>query len=345
MPKVDPSLSNCLNCNIPLVDDAKYCHKCSQLRSDGKVPLFGFLKETVYSIFDLDGRFYKSIFHLFIPGRLSKNYFAGKRRTYLHPGRMFITCALIFLAAISVKVLTENRISGDYKKYLENKAQTKIYFELDSLSKISALAPVIDSLRLKLKKQYERGENTNDTPLINVNGMKISFDDTIKITNTDLYTLTSDEVIEKYNIEGFTQVLQTKQMLKASQDPGGFLRFCIGNLIWMMVLFIPLVALIMKLLYVRRKHYFVEHLVFLFHYHAFVFLSVAILITFWNYLSLFISVPMIVGIFVYEYMAMKKYYNQGTFKTLIKMFLLNGGYTFVLSIVIGIFVLISFLIF
>ena len=44
-----------------------------------------------------------------------------------------------------------------------------------------------------------------------------------------------------------------------------------------MFVFLPLLALFMKLLYWRPKRYYVEHLLFLVHNHAFVFLALAIL--------------------------------------------------------------------
>ena len=43
-----------------------------------------------------------------------------------------------------------------------------------------------------------------------------------------------------------------------------------------MFVFLPLLALVMKLMYWRPKRYYVEHLLFLVHNHAFVFLALAI---------------------------------------------------------------------
>ena len=43
-----------------------------------------------------------------------------------------------------------------------------------------------------------------------------------------------------------------------------------------MFLFLPLLAVVMKLLYRRPRHYYVEHLLLLVHNHAFVFLLVTL---------------------------------------------------------------------
>ena len=44
-----------------------------------------------------------------------------------------------------------------------------------------------------------------------------------------------------------------------------------------MFVFLPLLALVMKLLYWRPKRFYVEHLLFLVHNHAFVFLALTIM--------------------------------------------------------------------
>ena len=106
----------------------------------------------------------------------------------------------------------------------------------------------------------------------------------------------------------------------------------------------PFLALILKLLYVRRDFYYVEHLIFSFHYHAFAFLITSGLILFGKYLSGWIAVP-IVGIFVYQFIAMRKVYEQGFFKTFIKFWVLFFLYQILVIFFFVIAVLMSILLF
>ena len=57
---------------------------------------------------------------------------------------------------------------------------------------------------------------------------------------------------------------------KVTADSGESLeRAAVDNVPIMMVIFIPVLALVMKLLYPFSKRYYVEHIVFFLHYHAF----------------------------------------------------------------------------
>ena len=98
-----------------------------------------------------------------------------------------------------------------------------------------------------------------------------------------------------------------------------------------MFLFLPLLALVMKLLYWRPKRYYVEHLLFLIHNHAFVFLALAVL-------TLLKMIPVVgdhVGLleaFVwlyllwYLYRAMRNVYDQSRGLTLLKYFAIGFAY-------------------
>ena len=60
------------------------------------------------------------------------------------------------------------------------------------------------------------------------------------------------------------------------ERPGRSRKALVDNLPRAMFVFLPLLALSMKLLYWRPKRYYVEHLLFLVHNHAFVFLALTI---------------------------------------------------------------------
>jgi len=102
-----------------------------------------------------------------------------------------------------------------------------------------------------------------------------------------------------------------------------------------MFLLLPLFAFLMKVLFVRRKWYYTEHLVFALHTHAFAFtlFAVAALTSglsfvpdqvsgFFFFLSA--TIPL------YFYFAMKHVYGQGWIKTAFKMAIIGWIYFFVL---------------
>lgn len=105
---------------------------------------------------------------------------------------------------------------------------------------------------------------------------------------------------------------------------------------------LPIFTLFLKFFYIRRKFTYVEHLIFVFHTQTVFFLLLTLFVVLdfftqnapiWIFTILFL---------IYLFLAMKKFYSQGFFKTLIKFFLVNMTYWFLASIGIGFVAVISF---
>jgi len=94
------------------------------------------------------------------------------------------------------------------------------------------------------------------------------------------------------------------------------------NIPTMMFFLLPLVALILKLLYIRRKKYYIDHLIFSVHVHSFVFilLILAALIHIAGSRSEVINALVFFISLFYLFVALKRVYQQGYFKTMFKFF-------------------------
>ena len=76
-------------------------------------------------------------------------------------------------------------------------------------------------------------------------------------------------------------------LFKAKQSPQAFVSALLGDIPKMMFFLLPLFAVSLKLLYLRTKRLYVEHLIFLLHVHAFAFLLLTPLLlvpTAWRFL-------------------------------------------------------------
>jgi hypothetical protein len=99
-----------------------------------------------------------------------------------------------------------------------------------------------------------------------------------------------------------------------------------------MFLLLPFVALILKLLYVRRKRLYIEHVIFLLHFQAFAYLLIAIdLIISSEFPHLEPNAVIIPVILLYLWLAMRRVYKQGWFRTSVKMFSFLMLYCFVFA--------------
>jgi uncharacterized RDD family membrane protein YckC len=104
-------------------------------------------------------------------------------------------------------------------------------------------------------------------------------------------------------------------------------------------------SLLLKLLYIRRSRYLIEHLVFAFHYHSFAFIvyTIALGLSHWTGAESWLSWAFL-GIMIYLFIAMRRYYQQGVFKTIVKFMVLNFSYLFififslVLTFIVSIFI-------
>lgn len=113
----------------------------------------------------------------------------------------------------------------------------------------------------------------------------------------------------------------------------------------MLFLSVPLTALILQLLYVRRKEfYYVNHVIFILHFYIAAFI---ILLTFYGFSGLqsltgwslftWLKLALILLLFFYDYKAMRNFYGQRRGKTILKFILFNIT-TFIVTIIItGIF--------
>jgi hypothetical protein len=92
---------NCLNCGAEL--GGRYCAACGQ-KHDPHRPTFGhFVAETAESLSHADGRLWKTLRLLLTkPGFLSREFFDGRRASYLPPIRLYIVLSVAFFVLLAL---------------------------------------------------------------------------------------------------------------------------------------------------------------------------------------------------------------------------------------------------
>lgn len=112
---------------------------------------------------------------------------------------------------------------------------------------------------------------------------------------------------------------------------------------------LPFFALLLKLLYIRRKkYYYVDHGIFSIHLYCAIFIILLVIFgleklkiaTHWNWMSPVITI-VILSVYFYVYIAMKKFYEQGYLKTFLKYFILFISYSIVAALLMMVFLLLS----
>ena len=110
--KADLSGLPCQNCGK--VVEERFCTNCGQLAASFHRPIVSLIGETISDTFTLDGRLARTLpVLLFQPGRLTKNYTAGKRARYVPPFRLFLIASLAFYLALFALVPAGSFINVD----------------------------------------------------------------------------------------------------------------------------------------------------------------------------------------------------------------------------------------
>ncbi len=342
-------MDTCLNCQNKLEKEQLFCQVCGQKVHNSKLTVWSLLGEFFGSLFNIDNGIYRSLVALPIPGFLSKQFMSGKRKSYLNPIRMFLITLIIHLAVLSNLIPIEevNRASATYLESIgQRKLQTKYLSNKDSIASImngcdiDTLETIIfNDLDLEQDSiQVFEPEGDSNLKIFVELSKKFKFD------RGDMYTMPTDEFLETYKADTYLERVAMTQMLRAVRDPSGAIRFGIGNILWSVLFSIIITGLFMKLLYIRRKRYYVEHLIVLFNIHSLAFLlaTVAFYIsaTFYAWESSIDDFVFLI-IALFFFLTMKYYYEQGWFKSFTKFFIVSWVYFFLLILMILLVTIVS----
>ena len=127
----------CRNCHFS-VGTARYCSECGQKNTDGRIRIREFFSVVFVTIFNLESKFFQTLRDIFIPGKLTNEWFKGRHKPYFHPVRLFIVTALLLIAALSLFTTGENSLTnsfvGDYDKAQQETYRKGFIKEIDNYS-------------------------------------------------------------------------------------------------------------------------------------------------------------------------------------------------------------------
>lgn len=346
-------VKSCYNCNAPLQAKDKYCWKCSQKYTTGRITFSAMVGEFFSEQFNLDSRIFKTLGAIFIPGQLTKHFFMGKHKTYISPLRLFLVMGVIFVSVLVYEIFKNEDFpsfgNSELLDIAHENERRKLLFIMDSLhvdeknnfnnKKVEA---ALDSISTKLWLTLKTKEDSIDVNKFVSIGPYIF----PSISRDDFEKMSASELGRSYgkDMEWWAQLLFT-QGIKTVKKGENLIQYFFGKSTLALFLMMPFLAGFLKLIYVRRRFYYVEHLVFSFHFHTFLFLLFSIITLAVPYSTTkLIPIGFLIA-FVYLFLSMKRIYQQGWFKTLSKIFIIGFFYILLLSIFMTFTIVIGFLLF
>lgn len=96
--------AQCENCDAPL--HGPYCYDCGQSVHNPVRHAGHALEEVFESFWHLDGRVFRTLRDLLVPGRTAAEYLAGHRQRYLPPLRLFVIMSLLafFVGRLAIHI-------------------------------------------------------------------------------------------------------------------------------------------------------------------------------------------------------------------------------------------------
>ncbi|CAM1358766.1 conserved membrane hypothetical protein [Tenacibaculum sediminilitoris] len=343
---------NCLNCGCPFTHNEKFCPECGQKNRGKKITLSVFLRELFAGFFSLDTKFWRTLIPLLIsPGKVSKDYIQGKRIRYTNPFRFYLATSIIFFLIISLtdsyKKFEELRIgkstNNNLPINLNGDLKSNVKVDLDSIQDV-VFKQLEEQDSAKAKQILKKLDSTKLSYNFEQKSSKKNFIDTFKIVKFMKFQkenskLPIDAALDSLNVKKnfsnrfwYSRAKVFNSVFLSRDETKKFFRQILSYASIALFILLPLFTLFLKLIYVRKKYTYVEHLVFVFHVQTVLFLlfSIFYIIDFFKHSESFLFVFFLLFM-IYLFIAMKRFYNQGYFKTFIKYILANTMF-FILAV-------------
>jgi hypothetical protein len=364
--------NDCLNCGTIL--EGKFCHNCGQENLQIKESFGHMMNHAISDYFHFDQQFFHTLKPLFFsPGKLTNEYMAGRRAQFLHPVKMYIFISLIYFVIVFKENKEDNKVEHKHintERYQDSVKKVAI----DKIKNNNNLTPEQKQATIATITKSLRHDGKNQgvpKPVVIVTKKNIDTadkDDDDGVTG-DVFeqgvTSTTDD-------STYTQYLATQKKLPEAERDGLLTRYynekafalhnpkinkkelikegIKHNFPKMMFLLLPLFALILKITFWKNKKFYVEHLIFSFHLHCFVFLFLTIIMILkmilpdngaWVGVIDWINIISTLVIIWYIYRALRVMYHRSKWRTFTKMFGMSITYSIAFSICLLILVVVT----
>jgi hypothetical protein len=377
------STENCLNCGEVL--RGQHCSHCGQHAQVRVLSMWGLVKDVIGDILDVDSRVWRTLWPLaFRPGVLTQDYLRGRRARYTPPFRMYLVLSLVFFVLASFddpgSGVALNIDDGGTNIHLgdggakdkaveptakpEGPASSPAGGATDAGKKPasgSGAASGPGGPKGKAQPLSQRDKQLIDQIVKNVPAarrekVRANLEEEMATTSRSDREAAAKFMADPCSHENFKLELGPAfkpyegrfrdACRKIVADQQSFGRALYNNIPKMMFIFLPLIAAVVAVLYIRSGRYYVEHLLFVVHFHAFFFLAGIAMLLLQRIAGLLpdsmATVPKVAEGFLgavlvfyvpwYLLKAMRRVYEQSWWKTLPKFALLGLAYLFCLVI-------------
>src|SRR6266705_3333389 len=342
-------LMHCENCGAELT--GRYCAQCGQAAVDYRRSFRHVIVDVLDSFLNWHSKFFATIGLLIAkPWRLTNEFLSGKRVRYLHPLRLYLLASILFFFAVNYgakglrlepgKISEKNRtaiaaavaekrdeIEAEFdKENLSTEERKKAQDALDYLTKPSPAATAA----------AEQQPSPTITPTASPSepGKR-----TYGAVDERPFLVFDADTKSSTPFERWLETRAKEKMGEHGTKMGLFIATLFSNLPYMMLCCIPLFAFVLKILYIRRHIFYIDHLIYALHIHTFAYTGVMLIVlatiglnhiaagTITGWIIALLWIAFVVQIFL----SIRRVYRQGWFISIFKF--LFGGFAYLIVLV------------
>lgn len=293
---------HCPNCGAER--SGPFCSRCGQNDRDYQRALPPLVSELLREAFELDSRLVRTLkLLIFQPGALALEFSRNRRASYVSPIRLYLFVSIAFFFFLSM---------GTGIDPLDNPQRPEVQVQVDNVEDTDT-TPLMARLDERRAARAEEILSRDDNSIARLILLQIASD------------LPADGEVDPDIPEPLVAFL-LGETIDALYEPGSLIRQFMDNLGVGMFVMLPVYAFLLKVFYPFRKRYYVENLVFSTHLHTFIYIvfMLQMLVTtqsgiVWlDTATDLLDSGLAIWLFVYHYLALRRYFDEGRIRTIFK---------------------------
>src|SRR5438309_3549029 len=339
-----PALTHCENCGAEL--QGHWCAQCGQPAIEYRRSFRHVVANLLNEFLNWDSKFFTTIALLILkPWRLTNEFLAGKRVRYVNPLRLYLLASILFFFAVNYATKGVKFEPGK----LEPKDRAELEVELKNEDLPPAAREKLAAL-LRESSPSPASEPSTNTPSPVPSGSP-NASPSSPAPETDTHKKQYGKIGERpfavfdadaktsTPFERWIEGRAKEKMGEHGTKMGLFISTLLSNLPYMMLCCIPLFAFVLKVLYIRRGIFYIDHLIYALHIHTFFYTAIMLIAlatiglnrfapgAVAGWLIAFLWIAFVTQIFL----SIRYVYRQGWFFTVFKF--LFGGFVYLIVLV------------
>jgi hypothetical protein len=329
-----PAITHCENCGAQL--QGHWCAKCGQPAIDYRRSFRHVIADLLNEFLNWDSKFFATIGLLLVrPWKLTNEFLAGHRVRYVHPLRLYLVASILFFFAVNYGARGLRFEPGN----LSPKDRAELEADLKKEDLPPAAREKLEALLRKSPASAAPSPQTtapSPSPAPKTGQQKQEFG---KIGERPFVVF--DQAKSTTPFENWIEARAKEKMGEHGTKMGLFISTLFSNLPYMMLCCIPLFALVLKILYLRRHIFYIDHLIYALHIHTFAYTGVMLIVLATIGLNRVIPGPIAswtiallwIAFLVQIFLSIRRVYRQGWFISIFKFFF--GGFVYLIVLVLA----------